>query len=183
MSQLQKYRTLFLDRDGVINARIPFAYIERPADFQFLEDAPKAIAQFTQQFDYIVIVTNQAGIGKGIMSSEDLDAVHAHMLLQIEAAGGQIDAVYHCPELAEDNPNCRKPNTGMALQAQYDFPDIDFETSIMVGDSASDIEFGKRLGMLTVLIEGKVGEEEVLKDLEVDYRFGALVELACYMLE
>ncbi len=179
---LTKYRTLFLDRDGVVNHRIPGAYVSKKEDFKFFEGVPKAIAELTQQFDCVVIVTNQAGIGKGLMTSEDLEAVHAHMLLRIEAAGGQIDAVYHCPEISENNPECRKPNSGMALQAQHDFPDIDFETSIMVGDSWSDMEFGRRLGMATVLIEGKEGEEELLKNDKVDFRFGSLADFAMFLL-
>jgi D-sedoheptulose 7-phosphate isomerase len=176
---LTKYRSLFLDRDGVINHRMPRAYVSKEEDFKLFDGVPKAIAQFTQQFDCIVVVTNQAGIGKGLMTIEDLDAIHAHMLLRVEAAGGQIDAVYHCPELSETNSECRKPNSGMAIQAQHDFPDIDFATSIMVGDSWSDMEFGRKLGMATVL---KEGEEELLKEAKVDFRFDALVDFASFLL-
>ena len=183
VSSLQKYNTLFLDRDGVINHRLPGAYVSKSEEFQFFQGVPQAIAQLTQQFDYIFIVTNQAGIGKGLMTEEDLGKIHENMLLEIEAAGGQIDAIYHCPERSGSNHECRKPNPGMALQAQHDFPDVDFETSIIVGDSWSDMEFGKRLGMGTVLISGKEGEEPELKELEVDYRFEGLVEFVGFCNE
>ena len=183
MTDFNKYRTLFLDRDGVINKRIPGSYIKKVAEFEFYPGAVKAIAQFTQQFDCIVVVTNQAGIGKGIMTEEELEKVHRHMLDLIEGAGGQIDGVYHCPELADNNPECRKPNPGMALKAQKDFPDIVFEESIIVGDSYSDMAFGKRLGMATVLIEGKAEEAEKLKTIDIDYRLKSLAEFAALLIK
>ncbi|MFK7809158.1 MAG: D-glycero-alpha-D-manno-heptose-1,7-bisphosphate 7-phosphatase [Saprospiraceae bacterium] len=178
-----KYRTLFLDRDGVINRRLPAAYVTSVNEFQIFEGALEAIAQFTNQFDYVFIVTNQAGIGKGLMTTENLEEVHAHLLTKVENAGGQIDAIYHCPKRKEENADCRKPNSGMALQAQHDFPDIDFETSIMVGDSWSDMEFGKRLGMLTVLIAGKEEEKELMESYEVNERFLSLIEFAEKIVE
>jgi D-glycero-D-manno-heptose 1,7-bisphosphate phosphatase len=182
MPNLKNYQTLFLDRDGVINQRTPGTYVTKPEEFHFYEGVPQAIAQLSQLFDYIIIVTNQAGIGRGVMTEEDLENVHAHLLSEIEKAGGQIDAIYHSPYRPEQNSDCRKPNTGMALQAQHDFPDIDFESSIIVGDSASDMEFGKRLGMATVLITGKEEEEPELEELEVDFRFEGLVGFVGFLM-
>lgn len=150
--------TLFLDRDGVINQRLEGDYVKSIDEFQFLESVPKAIANFNAIFGKVVIVTNQQGIGKGLMTEKDLEKVHEYMRNQIELAGGKIDQVYHCPELAQNNPECRKPNPGMAHAARKDFPQIDFERSVMVGDSESDMEFGDRLGMKTVFI-GKRFEE------------------------
>lgn len=177
--------TLFLDRDGVINRRIPGAYISQWEDFEFLPSVLTAIAQLTNQFARIVIVTNQQGIGKGLMQIRDLDNVHQNMLNAITENGGSIGGLYYCPHLSEERCACRKPNPGMAFQAKKDFPAIDFKQSVLVGDSLSDIQFGCRLGMQTVLIETK--EEDSLKialaekeeeGFYINYRFESLAEFA-----
>ena len=143
--------TLFLDRDGVINKRIVDGYVERVSDFHFLDSVPKAIAWCKTVLGRIIVVTNQQGIGKGIMTEEQLTAIHAYLKEQIP----EIDRIYHSPYLAHENNSMRKPNIGMALAAKKDFPEIDFQKSIMVGDSPSDIEFGKNAGMKTVFISDK----------------------------
>ncbi len=176
MENWDKNWTLFLDRDGVINLRIPGAYIEYPSQFKFTKNCLKAMTIFDKTFGRIVVVTNQQGIGKGLMSEAQLTDVHYYMKNSIEKAGGKIDQIYHCPKLAKSNPDCRKPNPGMAFQAKKDFPEIDFSKSVMVGDSVSDMEFGKRLNMTTVLIEGK--EEENFNDKLIDFRFSSLYEFA-----
>ena len=143
--------TLFLDRDGVINKKLD-GYVTKPKDFKFLGGVLAALPILSNIFERIIIVTNQQGIGKGIMTHDDLHSVHSHMLRNIELAGGRIDNIYYCPHLATENPPCRKPNPGMAIQAKSDYPSIDFKKSIMVGDSESDIVFGNKLMMTTVKI-------------------------------
>lgn len=138
--------TLFLDRDGVINKRLPDDYVKTIAEFEFLDGALEAIREFDRLFAHIVVVTNQQGIGKGIMTTSDLDKIHTHMVDAIKKAGGRVDHVFYCPKLASENADCRKPNTGMGIEAQRMFPNIDFKKSLMVGDSISDMEFGDRLG-------------------------------------
>ncbi len=152
--------TLFLDRDGVINERLPGAYISQWEDFQFTPGALEAIAQFTACFARIIIVTNQQGIGKGLMSTEQLRSLHAKMIEEIEAAKGRIDGIYFCPDLKTKPGNCRKPHPALAWQAKAEFPAINFSCSVMVGDSISDIQFGQQLGMKTVLIDTKEDERE-----------------------
>ncbi len=144
--------TLFLDRDGVINERLVGDYVKNVEEFSFIPGSKEAIVRFSKLFCRIVVVTNQQGIGKGFMNEDDLAKVHQYMLNEIKNAGGRIDAVYFCPKLASENAACRKPNTGMALRAQSFFPEINFDQSIMVGDSVSDIEMGRRLNMKTVFI-------------------------------
>jgi histidinol-phosphate phosphatase family protein len=144
--------TLFLDRDGVINQRIIDDYVKTTEEFVFLEEVPNSIVHFSKIFGRIVVVTNQQGIGKGLMTESNLSAVHTYMIQEIEKLGGRIDAVYFAPQLAKENSAMRKPGSGMALKAKSEFPEIDFSKSVMVGDSDSDIEFGKRLGMKTVKI-------------------------------
>lgn len=178
--------TLFLDRDGVINERLPGDYVAQWPDFEFTPRALEALAFFATHFEHIIVVTNQQGIGKGQMSEAQLAEIHQKMIQEIGAAGGRVDAVYHCPDLSSVPNNCRKPAPAMALKAQADFPGIDFQTSIMVGDSVSDLEFGQNLGMYTVLIEGKSDEldklERALADgLQVHQRFASLWEFAAFL--
>lgn len=169
--QVDRNWTLFLDRDGVINEKLDNDYVKYREEFRFIEGSVEAVVRAKEWFGRIVVVTNQQGIGKGIMTHEDLKMVHDCMMEGITAKGGQIDAIYYCPELAAHNAACRKPNIGMAEQAQGDFPEIDFTKSIMVGDSDSDIEMGKRCGMQTVLIR------ENSNEVAADYRINKLIEL------
>lgn len=173
--------TLFLDRDGVLNLRPPDDYVKTPAEFVPAPGAADAVALLAGHFARIVVVTNQAGIGKGRMSAADLEAVHAVLRDVVARAGGRIDGIYHCPHRQEEGCDCRKPSVGMALQAQRDFPDIDFAQAWMVGDSASDMAFGQSLGMKTVLIAGKFEEADLLAEMDVDYRFASLATFARFV--
>lgn len=143
--------TLFLDRDGVINKDKVGSYIFHRGEFEFLEGVQEAIKVFSDVFGTIVIVTNQRGIGKGLMTEADLHDIHAHMLDELGVHGGRIDKIYFAPDLHSDSPN-RKPKPGMAHQAKDDFPHIDFAKSIMVGNKLSDMEFGHNIGAKTVFI-------------------------------
>ncbi len=174
--------TLFLDRDGVINRRISGAYVTDIEELELLPRVLEVIRFFSTVFGKIVVVTNQQGIGKGIMTEAQLSGVHTHIRKQVEQSGGRIDAFYYCPHLAEDNAECRKPNTGMALQAQADFPEIDFKKSIMVGDSVTDMEFAFRLGMKTVFIQTKPEDEEAAKDLPIDFRCKGLIDVVEWLV-
>ncbi len=143
---------LFLDRDGVINKRLENDYVKTWESFSFLPGVLQALKLLRNHFDRIFIVTNQQGIGKGLMTEYQLDLIHKAMLDAIRESGGKIDKIYFCPDLAAKPNNCRKPFPYMALQARQDFPEILFENAVMVGDTQTDIEFGKRLAMKTVLI-------------------------------
>lgn len=173
--------SLFLDRDGVINRRLPGAYVREWPEFQWLPGALEAIAGLTQRAGRSFVVTNQQGIGKGLMSEENLARIHTRMLAAVEAAGGRIDAIYHCPGLAAAEPNCRKPNPAMALQAREEFPEVDFRRSVMIGDSLSDMQFGQALGMYNVLVATKAEEREAIRKaqgqgLRIDARAASLYE-------
>lgn len=144
--------SLLLDRDGVINQRIIDGYVTDWMDFVFLPGVLDALRVFAQRFRYIVIITNQQGVGKGLMSIEQLDAIHDKMCAEIEASGGRIDGILACPQLASDPDNYRKPDPSMAFMAKELFPDLDLENSIMVGDGQSDMDFGHHAGTHTVFI-------------------------------
>jgi D-glycero-D-manno-heptose 1,7-bisphosphate phosphatase len=152
LKQIQTDWTLFLDRDGVINHRPPNDYVKSKAELIFLSGALEAIGLLSKKFNRIIVVTNQQGIAKQLMTTDDLHAIHNHMATQIKSAGGRIDKFYFCPDLADSPNNCRKPNPAMAQWAKADFPEIDFKKSVMVGDTQTDIGFGVNLGMFTVLL-------------------------------
>jgi len=138
--------TLFLDRDGVINRHRPDDYVKKWEEFEFNLGIFEDLAVWNKNFKHIVVVTNQRGVGKGIMTEDTLLDIHRKMLEEIESHGGRIDKIYYCTDINNDSPN-RKPNIGMALQAKADFPDINFSKSVMVGDSESDMDFGRNCGM------------------------------------
>ena len=119
MAQLgnRTYDTLFLDRDGIINRLRPGDYVKSWDEFEFLPGALNALTKCNAMFRRILVVTNQRGVGKGLMTRQALDEIHRRMLQTIAAHGGRIDKIYCCTGLSENDP-CRKPNIGMALQAQ-----------------------------------------------------------------
>jgi histidinol-phosphate phosphatase family protein len=145
------YETLFLDRDGIINRLRPNDYVKCWEEFEFLPDILEALAKWSKQFKYIFMVTNQRGVGKGLMSENSLKKIHFNMLNEINKHGGRIDKIYYCTAVSDDDIN-RKPNIGMAIQVKQDFPEIDFSKSIMIGDSECDRLFAQNAGMKVILI-------------------------------
>jgi D-glycero-D-manno-heptose 1,7-bisphosphate phosphatase len=140
---------------------------------RIITNVPKALQRFTELFGRIVVVTNQQGIGRGMMTADDLSIIHGFIEDVIKSAGGKIDKFYFAPQLRSENSNYRKPGTGMGLQAQLDFPEINFSKSIMVGDSESDIEFGMKLGMKTVMLKKSSNIST-----KADYIFGNLYQVS-----
>lgn len=143
--------TLFLDRDGVINEEIEGTYVTDWKEFRFYQGSVEAISTLARIFGTIIVVTNQRGVGRGVMSIESLKEIHANMLEEIGRHGGRVDRIYSCTAV-ENEDNNRKPNTGMAMQAREDFGNIDFRKSVMVGNNISDMLFGKRMAMHTVFL-------------------------------
>ena len=147
--------TLFLDRDGVINERNFNGYILNSSQFVFKKGSLQAIAEFSKLFKYIFIVTNQQCIGKGMLKENELAQIHSYMLSEINKKGGSITDIYYAPELKGKDMLKRKPLSKMADLAKEQYPDVDFSKSIMIGDTNTDIEFGKNLGMKTICIKSK----------------------------
>ena len=151
--KIDKGWTLFLDRDGVINLHYPNDYVKSWDEFYFLEGALDAFTALGKMFRRVIVVTNQQGVGRQLMTLEDLEFIHTEMLKEIRKHGGRINAIYAATDLKEnDVKEMRKPKIGMAKRAKKDFPEIDFSKSIIVGDSASDMEFGRNAGMITVFV-------------------------------
>jgi len=129
------------------------SYVTRWEEFHPLPGVPDAIRQMNQAGLRVLVVSNQRGISLGLYSAADVDAIHAGFQELLHQNGAHIDAFYFCPH-AKQACACRKPLPGLFEQAKAQFPSITAETSVMIGDSYSDIEFGHRLGMKTILIEG-----------------------------
>ncbi len=165
---------VFIDRDGVINKRIIGGYVKKVEEFEFLPASIDAIVRFSKVFKHIFIVTNQQGVGKGLMTIDDLVLIHNNMISKIEKAGGRVDAVYSCPALKNSGDKCRKPEIGMALKAQQEFPAVDFKKSIMIGDSKSDMAFGKNAGMQTIFVDA---QDECIKPDNADFICNRLADI------
>ena len=154
------FDTLFLDRDGVINKKLERRYVTNFDEFVFVKNSDIAIRKLHKIFKRILVVTNQQGIGKGIMTKDDLNLLHLQMQRKLSVDFDLIDKIYFCPCLEVENCNCRKPKTGMLENAKLDFPEMKIEDSFLVGDSDSDIIAGKKFGLSTI----KVSSEFTLFD-------------------
>ncbi|MCR4965489.1 MAG: HAD-IIIA family hydrolase [Bacteroidales bacterium] len=177
-AEQQMGRTLFLDRDGVINKRIVGGYVTRPEDFHILPGVPDALRLLRPYFDHIILITNQQGVSKGLFTNEQLQEVHSFMQSELREKSIALDAIYVCTHLASEHCSCRKPEIGMALQAKKDFPDIDMARSIMVGDSASDMQFAINAGIKPI----SVGEDKDCKKLS-SYHYQDLLDFANHITE
>jgi len=178
-SIVRNLRTVFLDRDGILNEKMPEGqYVSRWEDFHVLPGVPEALRRLNEAGMRVVVVSNQRGIARGFYTVADVEAMHAAFQRQLDSMGARIDAFFICPH-DEGQCNCRKPLPGLFEQAVARFPQITAATSVMIGDSFSDIEFGRRLGMRTIFIEGnpqqrKSGAEEAAR--LADLRFHSLPE-------
>ena len=151
-------KTVFLDRDGVINRNPPnMGYVRRWTEFNFIPNAKKAIRELTENGYRIVVVTNQSGIGRGLFSEESLTNTHSQMLAEISKAGGTIDAVYYCPHHPEAGCECRKPKPGMLIRARREH-NIELSSAYLIGDTVTDIQAGQRAGTKTFLVLTGLGQ-------------------------
>ena len=145
-------RCVFIDRDDTVAKNVP--YCDSPDKFELFDGVPEQIKRLNDAGFLVVMITNQSGIGRGLFTEETLARIHDKMNRKIEAAGGHIDKIYYCPHRPDENCNCRKPRTKLGEMAIEEF-DIDPFASYMVGDSDSDIGFGKKLGCKTIKVDGK----------------------------
>lgn len=146
------FDTVFIDRDGVINRKPPEGeYVTRWQDFVFLPGALESLSLLTRAGLRTIIVTNQRGVARGLVSSKVLSEIHERMREECGSHEGRIDAIYVC-EHEIGACDCRKPEPGLLLRAKEACPAIDFSRSIVIGDSASDLEAGHRVGCGLVLV-------------------------------
>lgn len=170
--EFDKSWTLFLDRDGVINIESVGSYITSWDEFKFHDGVLDSLRSLSRVFGNIVVVSNQRGVGRGIMTLDALRDINKNMRAVIAENGGRIDKIYAATAVTDDDHN-RKPNIGMALQAQEDFPAIDLKKSVMIGNSISDMEFGKRASMYTIFLTTKLEPFSLPHDL-IDEQYASL---------
>ena len=156
---------LFLDRDGVLNKHLLGDYVRNWNMWEWRPGILERMAEWSKQYKRIFLISNQQGVGKGLMSEADLADVHQHMLADIEAAGGRLDGIYTCTELESAHSPNRKPNIGMALQAQRDFPEVDFHRSVMIGDSLTDMQFAAKAQMRALYVSKGQPVPQEVKDI------------------
>ncbi len=166
-------RAFFFDRDGIVNKRKIGGYIQTPDEFVFNEEFFEIFTKIALQGYLTIIITNQQGIGKGLMSENTLNEIHSEMQRTLlEKTGYKFDGIYFCPDLDGKKSSRRKPAPGMINEAIRDF-DIDRKESWMLGDSPSDVEAGKTAGCKTILIGDYPSEFP-----DADFVFASLHELS-----
>lgn len=162
--------TLFIDRDGVINKRNFDGYITTSDNFNFLPGVFEGLKRLRNKFGRIILVTNQQGVGKGLMTERNLEELHGYMTDELKEHGVHLDAIYAATNTRGARNDRRKPRPNMALEARQEFKEIDFSKSVMIGDTDGDLRFGMNLGMTTVLVrsdEKVEGQPDfIINDLE-----------------
>jgi heptosyltransferase-2 len=141
--------TIFLDRDGTLNPDP--GYIQSSDQYELFPGVPQALARLKQAGARLIVVTNQSGVARGLLSIDELDVIHRKLRRLLHDAGASLDAIYFCPHHPEEQCRCRKPNTGMIDQAQRD-GGIDLSRSYLIGDQMRDMELAKRIGARSVLV-------------------------------
>ena len=157
-------KVVFLDRDGTIN-RDSHNYIKGREEFEFLPGSLDAIKNLTRNGFVNVVITNQSAVPRKLISQDELEFVHSMMIETVARDGGEIKDVFYCPHMPAENCDCRKPEPGLIYQARDKYG-IDLRETVMVGDSAKDIECARRAGCgWAVLVKSgiKEGVEEDLK--------------------
>ena len=154
-------RFVILDRDGVIN-HDSVTYIKTPEEWRPLEGSLKAIAALTDAGYLVAVITNQSGVGRGLLSEAMLKRIHAKMRSAIEAAGGHIAGIYYCPHRSNEGCDCRKPATGLLyrLEEELRFP---LAGTPLIGDKGSDLELARRVGARPILVRTGYGDETLAK--------------------
>ncbi len=167
---LNTVHTIFIDRDGVINRKLEDGspYVTCWDKFRFLPGALEGIRMLNEVSKHVIVVTNQRGIARGLMTESDLINIHNQMEAAIVSYGGRLDGIYHCPH-DHHQCFCRKPSSGLFEKACDDFPDIVYSTSIVVGDSEVDLQAACTIGARAVLINTRPEWPEILARFSSTY--------------
>lgn len=167
--------TLFIDRDGVVNEEKYLDYIHTWDEFIFYNRVKEAFRLFNNKFGIIIMITNQRGVARGLTKLENLELIHKNMLQEIGEAEGRIDRIYFCTDMESEN---RKPNPGMGLQALKDFPSIDLSKSVMIGNTLSDMKFGRNLGVAINIFLTTTAKEIPHGHEDIDLIYNDLISVA-----
>jgi len=145
----EKLKTVFLDRDGVINKEI--GYLHKTSDFQFIDYVFQSCKYLNSIGYQIIVITNQSGIGRGFYSKKDFFELNEWMIKQFRNSGVEIQEVFFCPHSPEDDCECRKPKPGMFHSAFKKF-NIDKKNSWMIGDKEDDITAARNAGLENTIL-------------------------------
>lgn len=168
-------KVIFLDRDGVINRDPGFGgYVTGWDVFKFLPGSLEALKKLHEANFEVIVISNQAGVAKGLYTQKDLDILTVNMCKEVERAGGKIRGVYYCPHQDEDNCHCRKPKTGLFPQATAEF-DIDFSKTYFIGDNRRDMLAGRAIGCKNIFVRSGNTKLEDL-DVKPDFIVSDLLE-------
>ncbi len=176
-------KVVFLDRDGVIN-KYPgdTRYVTRWEEFKFIPGSIEAIAKFNEKGFNVFIVSNQAGVGKGLYSEKELNRITKNMVKIMKRKNAEVTGIYYCTHRPQDNCFCRKPKTGLLVRALKDFG-LSPTVSFLIGDSMVDIETAKNFGIKSVLLlsgKEKISHQEKWP-FKPDYIFDNLLIASYYL--
>jgi heptosyltransferase-2 len=157
--------TVFLDRDGTLN--YDPGYLRVAAELKLLEGVGPALARLKRSGAKLIVVTNQSGVGRGMLTLKDLEAIHARLQGLLEQEGAALDAIYFCPHHPDDGCRCRKPNVGMVERAVSELQ-LDLRRSYMIGDHARDIQLAHRVGAKAILLTPEPADAQTLEKLKVE---------------
>ncbi len=155
--------TVFLDRDGTLN--YDPGYLKVAADLKLLAGVGPALARLKHARAKLVVVTNQSGVGRGMLTLKDLEAIHARLEGLLEQEGAALDAIYFCPHHPDDGCRCRKPNVGMVERAVSELQ-LDLRHSYLIGDHARDIQLANRVGAKAILLTAAPADAQALETLK-----------------
>ncbi len=157
--------TVFLDRDGTLN--YDPGYLKVAAELKLLAGVGPALARLKGAGARLVVVTNQSGVGRGIVTLKDLEAIHARLQGLLEQEDAALDAIYFCPHHPDDGCRCRKPNVGMVERAVSELQ-LDLRRSYLIGDHARDIQLAHRVGAKAILITTALVDAQALDMLKTE---------------
>jgi D-glycero-D-manno-heptose 1,7-bisphosphate phosphatase len=155
-------RALFVDRDGTLGPDLH--YLKDAERLELFRGVGTALALAKAHGEFVVCVTNQSGVERGLYTTQDVERIHARLNAMLHPYGAAIDAFYYCPHAPEHGCACRKPGTELFERARDELG-LDLATSALIGDRAVDVGAGRRLGLLTALVRSRGHEEEVEREL------------------
>jgi len=176
--------TVFLDRDGTLNRDT--GYVRTPEGLELLPGVVEAVGRLNRAGARVVVVTNQSGVGRGLLTSETLGAIHARLRALLKAGGATLDAIYHCPHHPDDGCVCRKPGTALIDRAASELG-LNLSRVVVVGDQRLDVELARRIGARSVLVTTGPTSQNSLASLSgdglgPDYVAAGLVEAVDWIL-
>lgn len=174
--------TVFLDRDGVINEDRD-DYVKNLRELKIFPNVPESVKRLNDAGFEVIVISNQQGVAKGLISENELREIQKEITRQVEAVGGKISAFYYCKHLASEGCSCRKPRPGLLMAAARD-RNIDLSETVFIGDHERDILAGKNAGCKTILVLTGALTRQAAENLECkpDYMADDLSDAVDYML-